>query len=127
MDGEAPSVKQFISRVGVNLSAALLAAFIIGISAVAVGIRDSVNLSELDRNSLKSDFNELRNEFNAFKNPGDRFTAAMGAKLEARIEKLEQGAISLNERCSELRYRVQQHEEKQRELCDRVKACEPHK
>lgn len=121
---ETPGVKQFISRVGVNLSAALLAAFIIGVSAVAVGIRDNVNISELDRASLKSDFSELRNEFNAFKNPGDRFTAAMGAKLEARIEKLEQGSVSSNERCSELRFRIQQIEDKHKEICDRIKSCE---
>lgn len=125
MDGtENLGVKHFISRVGVNLSAALLAAFIIGISAVAVGIRDSVNISELDRNSLRSNYNELRNEFNAFKNPGERFTAAMGAKLEARVEKLEQSDVVANEKCSELRFRVQQIEDKQREICDRVKACE---
>jgi len=124
VDEEVSNAKQFISRVGVNLSAALLAAFIIGVSAVAVGIRDSVNISELDRNSLKSDFSELRNEFNAFKNPGDRFTAAMGAKLETRIEKLEQGSTGVNERCSELRFKIQQVEEKQKEICDRVRACE---
>lgn len=124
MADETIGVKQFVSRVGVNLSAALLAAFVIGMSAVAVGIRDSVNISELDRTSIKSDFSELRNEFNAFKNPGDRFTAAMGAKLEARIEKLEQNDAVANEKCSELRFRVQQIEDKHKELCDRVKACD---
>jgi predicted nuclease with TOPRIM domain len=118
------TTKQFITKVGVNLSAALLAAFVIGLSAVAVGIRDSVNISELDRNSVKSDISELRSEFNAFRNPGDRFTAAMGAKLEARIDKLEQADTVANEKCSELRYRVQQIEEKQKELCVRIKTCE---
>lgn len=124
MGDEISGVKQFISRVGVNLSAALLAAFVIGVSAIAVGIRDSVNISELDRSSVKSDLSELRAEFNSFKNPGDRFTAAMGAKLETRIDKLEQGDIVANEKCSELRYRLQQIEEKQKEICDRVRACE---
>jgi hypothetical protein len=118
------TTKQFITRVGVNLSAALLAAFVIGLSAVAVGIRDSVNISELDRTSVKSDISELRAEFNSFRNPGDRFTAAMGAKLEARIDKLEQADTAANEKCSELRYRVQQIEEKQKELCVRIKTCE---
>lgn len=124
MADENIGIKQFVSRVGVNLSAALLAAFIIGMSAVAVGIRDSVNLSELDRTSVKSDLSELRAEFNSFRNPGDRFTAAMGAKLEARIDKLEQNDVAANEKCSELRYRIQQIEEKQKEICDRVRACE---
>lgn len=122
-DAKTFTFTSFLKRMGPNLAAAIFSAFILGVSATAVAVRDSVHVAQLDRTGLRADLEELRAEFNAFRNPGDRFTASMGAKLEARIERIESVDAAAAEKCNDLRYRVQQLESWNKEFCDRCSLC----
>lgn len=120
---DTPKLSFFAKKFGVNLSAAVISAAILGVSATALAIRDSVIVSELDRNGIRADVAELRSEFNGFKNVGDRFTAANGAELRTRIEKLETAVAGVSERCVETRLRVQSLESRFDRVCTDVSAC----
>ena len=98
----------WLDRVSVAWAGPVLAAATVALAGGYVGLRDVEQHQE---------------QFERFRQPGDRFTAADGARHERRIESLEQQC----QRCSESRIEVMAQlrniTEQQSRLCERLQIC----
>jgi hypothetical protein len=119
----AEGKERFIDRLGPTLTSGLVVAFLSAASLGAVSIRDLVVTSDLDIAYIKSDIAILKSDLEKFKSPGGRFTSADGARLEVRIEKLEEFQSACIETKSKIDYRLTRIEERQVEVCERIQNC----
>lgn len=104
----------------------VLPLLVIATVAVAGGLyaaRSDIDRLEWTVARLQQDNAEHVRAFEQFRTPGDRFTAADGARHDARITKLEEQC----QRCSESRIEVMAQlkrlDDNQDELCGRLLLC----
>ncbi len=62
--------------------------------------------------------------FERFRQPGDRFTAADGARHDARIGKLEEQCAACITSRAEVMLRLQYLDQEQDRMCQRLQACQ---
>jgi hypothetical protein len=78
-------------------------------------------LGDVDR--LKQDNSRHMETFERFRAPGDRFTAADGARHDARISRLEEQCQRCAESRVEVMARLKHIDEEQADLCERLLVC----
>lgn len=99
----AEEKNSFLDRLGPTLTSGLIIAFLSAASLGAVSIRDLVITTNVDLAYIKGELDRTTAELEKFKQPGGRFTAADGAKHEARLERLE----SFANECRDAKTRLQ--------------------
>jgi uncharacterized coiled-coil protein SlyX len=122
--------QSFIDRLGPTLTSGLLVAFLSAASLGAISIRDLVITTNVDNAYVKGELDRIRSDLNGFKAPGGRFTKEDGDRhqnkldeLERRIREQETRPPRLNPALEKLEEKVHAIEDKQSELCQRLKDC----
>lgn len=104
----------------------VLPLMVVATVAVAGGLyaaRADIDRLEWTVARLQQDNDQHTAAFERFRSPGDRFTAADGARHDARIAKLEEQCQRCSESRIEVMARLKHIDEEQANLCRRLQLC----
>jgi hypothetical protein len=88
-------------------------------------MRSDLNRLLDDVARLKQDNERHLEAFERFRSPGDRFTAADGARHDTRISRLEEQCQRCAESRVEVMARLKHIDEEQAAFCQRLQLCNP--
>jgi hypothetical protein len=113
----------WLDRVSVAWAGPVLAAATLALATSNFAMRSDIDrlLGDVDR--LKQDNARHMETFERFRAPGDRFTAADGARHDIRIGKLEEQCQRCSESRVEVMARLKHIDEEQTDLCERMLVC----
>ncbi len=119
----APASPSWLDRVSVAWAGPVLAASTLALAGGYLAGRIDLNRALDSIARVESDNAQLAEQFERFRLPGDRFTAADGARHERRIQLLEDQCARCAESRAEVMVRLRTIEEAQRDLCSRIQTC----
>ena len=94
------------------------------LAAGLYSMRRDIDRVNWDVDHIKEVSEQHNAAFEKFKSPGDRFTAADGARFDERIKKLEGECERCRESRIEVLQRLAQIEKEQERLCQRIAHCD---
>ena len=117
------STSSWLDRVSVAWAGPVLAAATVALAGGYVAARIDINSAVARIERIERDMEQHTEAFERFRQPGDRFTAADGARHDARIGRVEAACDECKYSRAEVIQRLKTIEETQRDICNRIVAC----
>ena len=117
------STSSWLDRVSVAWAGPVLAAATVALAGGYVAARIDINSAVARIERIERDMEQHTEAFERFRQPGDRFTAADGARHDARISRVEAACDECKYSRAEVMQRLKTIEETQRDICNRIVAC----
>lgn len=122
-DAQQQASPTWLDRISIAWAGPVLAATTLALASGYLGMRADLNRLLDDVARLKQDNERHLESFERFRAPGDRFTAADGARHDARISKLEEACQRCAESRIEVMARLKHIDDGQDTLCQRLQLC----